>query len=122
MRNICSIIVYSLFFSISSATEVLGREMNIHDFMEDYTEIAMKKAKKGNSKYLERVLKEIPNMALPDAKEKWTEISQRALETKEYKKSCSTCHKEFKKPYKKTYRKRLVSIPDDLILLFKEIQ
>ena len=96
--------------------------MNLHDFMEDYTEIAEKKAKKGDSKYLERVLKEIPKLALPEAKEKWSEISAKALETKEFKASCKSCHKEFKKPYKKAYRKRLVTISADLIQLFKEIK
>jgi len=119
---------FAIFFQLlafSLPAESASDEMNLHDFMEDYTEIAEKKAKKGELKYLERVYKEIPNLALPESKEKWKEITSKALEAKDFKafkKSCKTCHKEFKKAYKKTYRKRLVTIPADLIQLFKEIQ
>jgi len=99
--------------------------MNLHDFMEDFTEVAIEKAKKnGDIKYLERVYKEIPNLALPEAKEKWTEITSKDIAGKDYdsfKKSCKACHKEYKKKKKKTYRKRQITIPLDLIQLFKDI-
>ncbi|MCE9501766.1 MAG: hypothetical protein K8R21_14890 [Leptospira sp.] len=96
--------------------------MTLHDFMEDYTEIAMKKSKKGDSKYIERVLKEIPNFSIAENKEKWSEISNKALETKEFGKSCKGCHKEFKKSYKKQYKKRMITVPGDIIQLFKTLK
>ena len=107
-------------FSDPSATD--SREMTLHDFMEDYTEIAMKKSKKGDPKYLERVLREIPNFAIAENKEKWSEISKKALETRKFGSSCKACHKEFKKAYKKQYKKRMITVPGDIIQLFHSLK
>ncbi|TGK33343.1 hypothetical protein EHQ12_11310 [Leptospira gomenensis] len=97
-------------------------ETTVHDFMEDYPKKALKAAKKGNPEYIEKILAEIPNLALEDQKAKWTEISQEAIKSKDYEQSCKTCHKEFKKEYKKTYRKRPVQISSDLVEYLKNLK
>nr|PJZ90769.1 hypothetical protein CH379_22455 [Leptospira ellisii] len=71
-------------------------ETTVHDFMEDYPKKALKAAKKGNPEYIEKILAEIPNFALDEQKEKWTEISQEAIKSKDYEQSCKACHKDLK--------------------------
>ncbi|MDV6235534.1 hypothetical protein CH379_007835 [Leptospira ellisii] len=97
-------------------------ETTVHDFMEDYPKKALKAAKKGNPEYIEKILAEIPNFALDEQKEKWTEISQEAIKSKDYEQSCKACHKEFKKEYKKTYRKRPIQISSELVQYLKNLK
>ncbi|TGK11376.1 hypothetical protein EHO60_03410 [Leptospira fletcheri] len=94
-------------------------ETTLHDFMEDYTKPASKKAKKGDKAALERILKEVPNFALDEQKGKWKEITDSALASGDLEGSCKSCHKEFKKEYKKNYRKRPIQVPNELISFLK---
>ena len=91
-------------------------EMTIHDFMHDYTKPVMKKYKKtGDASKIVKILEAVPAMAPVDEKEDWKKIVDTALQTKDYEKSCSGCHKPYKKKYKKKFRKRPVLIPAELI-------
>jgi hypothetical protein len=89
--------------------------MTLHDFMEDHVEIAESKFKKGKKESLQKILEEIPNLALDEDKEKWKQITSEAIESGKLLSSCKNCHKEYKKSYKKSYRKRLVKIPVELL-------
>lgn len=92
-----------------------SKEMTLHDFMEDYVELAEKKFKKGDKEPMKKILELIPTLALPEEKEKWEAITNESLESGKYLSSCKSCHTKFKKPYKKSYRKRLVSIPKEVL-------
>lgn len=92
------------------------REMTLHDFMEDHVELAEKKFKKGNKEPMKKMLETIPSLALPEDKEKWEEITKEALESGKYLSSCKSCHVKFKKSYKKSYKKRLVSVPKEILI------
>ena len=92
--------------------------MTMHDFMEDYTEPATKLYKKGKKEKLQIIAEFIPNIALKKDKGKWLEIVQKAKVTGNLRKSCKSCHKLYKRKYKKTYRKRLVQIPKRILKLF----
>jgi hypothetical protein len=91
------------------------KEMTLHDFMEDYVEIAEKKFKKGNKEPMKKMLESIPSLALAEDKEEWEKITQEALSSDKYLSSCKACHKKFKKSYKKNYKKRLVAIPKSIL-------
>ncbi|MCB1179335.1 MAG: hypothetical protein KDK36_17270 [Leptospiraceae bacterium] len=94
------------------------KEITVHDFMEDYLEVAEKKYKKDkkqNKEQFEKLIKAIPSMATQDSKEKWQEIVDKYVESGDLLKSCKACHKKFKKPYKKIYRKRLVPVDASLL-------
>lgn len=97
-------------------------EMTIHDFMHDYTKPLMKRYKrtgKGKEKIL-KILEAVPDMALAEQKDDWQKIVNEAIESDDLEKSCSGCHKPYKKKYKKTYRKRPVQIPAELIRFLKK--
>ena len=66
---------------------------------------------------MKKMLETIPSLALPEDKEKWEEITKEALESGKYLSSCKSCHVKFKKSYKKSYKKRLVSIPKEILIL-----
>ena len=95
--------------------EETSKEMTLHDFMEDYVELAEKKFKKGNKEPMKKMLELIPSLALPEDKEKWEEITKETLGSGKYLSSCKSCHTKFKKSYKKSYKKRLVSIPKEVL-------
>ncbi|TGK07548.1 hypothetical protein EHO59_05455 [Leptospira semungkisensis] len=105
-------------FGVSFA-QTATTETTLHDFMEDYTKPASKKAKKGDKAALERILKEVPNYALDDQKAKWKEITDAALASGDLESSCKNCHKEYKKEYKKSYRKRPIQVSNELISFLK---
>jgi hypothetical protein len=90
------------------------KEMTLKDFMEDYLD-PIAKSKSPDKEKLKKIYTILPDLAIEESREKWTEITNKAMETEDYKASCKSCHSEFKKPYKKTYRKRLVSIPMELL-------
>jgi hypothetical protein len=91
------------------------KEMTLHDFMEDYVELAEKKFKKGNKEPMKKMLEAIPSLALAEDKEEWEKITREALSSEKYLSSCKACHTKFKKSYKKSYKKRLVSIPKEIL-------
>jgi hypothetical protein len=91
------------------------KKMTLHDFMEDYVELAEKKFKKGDKEALQNILAALPDLAIAEEKERWKKITDEALESGKLLSSCKNCHKEFKKSYKKTYKKRLVEIPTELL-------
>lgn len=94
------------------------REMILEDFMEDYIKQASKQADRGFDEQLRQTLKLVPDMALADEKEDWKSIVEKALKTKDYERSCKSCHKKYKKTYHKTYNKRLVKVPRELNRIF----
>lgn len=98
-------------------------EMNLHDFMEDYTKPATKLYdKKGNADYLNKILEKVPDMATEDQKVEWKEIIDSNLAQGTPDETCKACHTKFKKEYKKNYRKRLIEVPEDLLGFPKEIK
>jgi hypothetical protein len=103
----------------NSKTEIT----NLHDFMEDYTKEAMKYFKKtGDNSYLSQIVKEIPSLAIDEEREDWQKIVDEALAENKPENSCKSCHDLYKKPYKKSYRKREISVPTNLVGLDKEIR
>lgn len=112
-------ILLSAILTIFSTTYILSnnfKEMTLHEFMEDYVELGEKKFKKGDSEYLKKLLQEIPNFAIDSDKERWKEISDKAIESGNLTSSCKNCHKIYKRDYKKSYKKRLIQVPEELIL------
>ncbi|MCZ8344626.1 MAG: hypothetical protein O9301_16450 [Leptospira sp.] len=98
-------------------------EMNLHDFMEEYTKPATKLYdKKGNADYLNKILAKVPSLAVPEERAEWQEIVDTNLSQNTPEDSCKACHTKFKKSYKKNYRKRLIEVPEDLIGFPKEIR
>ncbi|ABZ93087.1 Hypothetical protein LBF_0551 [Leptospira biflexa serovar Patoc strain 'Patoc 1 (Ames)'] len=98
-------------------------EMNLHDFMEDYTKPATKLYdKKDNADYLNKILEKVPDMAPEDQKAEWKEIIDAKLAVGKPDETCKSCHTKFKKEYKKNYRKKLIQVPDELLGFPKEIK
>lgn len=91
------------------------KTMNLHDFMEDYVENAEHKFKKGKKDPLLKLLKYMPELAPEKDREEWQEIVTKHIESGELLKSCKACHVKFKKQYKKTYRKKLLEIPEEIL-------
>lgn len=100
-----------------TSVEKDSEEMTMHDFMEDYVEWGEKQFKKGNKEPLKKMLEVMPSLALADDKEKWEEIVNKYIESGKYMASCKACHVDYKKPYKKAHKKRLVSIPGEILEL-----
>lgn len=90
-------------------------EITMHDFMEDYVEVAEKKFKKGNKAPLKKILEFLPEASIPENKEEWQTITNKYLESEAYLSSCKACHSKYKKSYKKTYKKRLISVPKEIL-------
>ncbi|MDX1959726.1 MAG: hypothetical protein SFU98_14215 [Leptospiraceae bacterium] len=88
------------------------KKMTLHDFMEDYMEQAEKDYKKGKKEDLEKYLKLNKGFAPEDYKEEWEKITNEALTSGKLLSSCKSCHTEFKKLYKKNYKKRLIEVPE----------
>lgn len=98
-------------------------EMNLHDFMEDYTKPATKLYdKKDNADYLNKILEKVPDMAPEDQKAEWKEIIDAKLSVGKPDETCKSCHTKFKKEYKKNYRKKLIKVPEELLGFPKEIK
>ncbi|MDZ4725396.1 MAG: hypothetical protein SH817_04525 [Leptospira sp.] len=98
-------------------------EMTLHDFMEDYTKPATKLLdKKGNSEYLTKILEKVSAMAPADQQAEWKEIIDAKLAVGKPEDSCKSCHTKFKKDYKKNYRKKLISVPEELKNFPEEIK
>lgn len=98
-------------------------EMNLHDFMEEYTKPATKLYdKKGNADYLKKILAVVPNLAVPEEKAEWQEIVDSNLNGNTPEDSCKACHTKFKKAYKKNFRKRLIQVPPELLGFPDEIK
>lgn len=98
-------------------------EMNLHDFMEDYTKPATKLYdKKDNAEYLNKILEKVPDMAPEDQKAEWKEIIDAKLALGKPDETCKSCHTKFKKEYKKNYRKKLIQVPEELLGFPKEIK
>lgn len=114
MRTYFSLLITILAFTLLFSDGY--KEMTLHDFMEDYVELAEKKYKKADKEYLKKILQELPNFAIDEDKVKWKEISDQAIESGNLMSSCKNCHKLYKKEYKKSYKKRLIQVPEELIL------
>lgn len=98
-------------------------EMNLHDFMEEYTKPATKLYdKKDNADYLNKILAKVPDMAPEDQKAEWKEIIDSKLAVGKPDETCKSCHTKFKKEYKKNYRKKLIQVPEELLPFPKEIK
>ncbi|MCW7461555.1 hypothetical protein [Leptospira limi] len=98
-------------------------EMNLHDFMEEYTKPATKLYdKKDNADYLNKILTKVPDMAPEDQKAEWKEIIDSKLAVGKPDETCKSCHTKFKKEYKKNYRKKLIQVPEELLPFPKEIK
>ncbi|TGN19414.1 hypothetical protein [Leptospira idonii] len=114
---------YSILYSQKSAQKTTALEMNLHDFMEDYTKPATKLYdKKGNADYLNRILEKVPAMAPEDQTAEWKEIIDAKLAVGKPEDSCKACHTKFKKEYKAKYRKKLLIIPEEFREFPKEIK
>lgn len=115
MKLILSILSCFLFFGL-----LLGqngtKSMNLHDYMEDHMEQAEKQFKKGNKEPLEKILKKLPILAPESDREEWETITKTHLESGELLKSCKSCHTRFKKAYKKTFRKKILEIPEEMLI------
>ncbi len=99
------------------------KEMNLHDFMEEYTKPATKLYdKKDNADYLNKILEKVPDMAPEDQKAEWKEIIDSKLALGKPDETCKSCHTKFKKEYKKNYRKKLIQVPEELLGFPKEIK
>ncbi|XDD47018.1 hypothetical protein AB3N60_02720 [Leptospira sp. WS39.C2] len=99
------------------------KEMNLHDFMEEYTKPATKLYdKKDNADYLNQILAKVPDMAPEDQKAEWKEIIDAKLAVGKPDETCKSCHTKFKKEYKKNYRKKLIQVPEELLGFPKEIK
>ncbi|TGL64978.1 hypothetical protein [Leptospira jelokensis] len=99
------------------------KEMNLHDFMEEYTKPATKLYdKKDNADYLNKILEKVPDMAPEDQKAEWKEIIDAKLAVGKPDETCKSCHTKFKKEYKKNYRKKLIQVPEELLGFPKEIK
>ncbi|GBF42888.1 hypothetical protein LPTSP2_21800 [Leptospira ellinghausenii] len=98
-------------------------EMNLHDFMEEYTKPATKLYdKKDNADYLNKILAKVPDMAPEDQKAEWKEMIDSKLAVGKPDETCKSCHTKFKKEYKKNYRKKLIQVPEELLPFPKEIK
>ncbi|TGN06879.1 hypothetical protein [Leptospira ilyithenensis] len=117
-------ITLSILFACLSFTVVLhseknkntpSLEMNLHDFMEDYTKPATKLYdKKGNADYLNKILEHIPSLAPSDQQKEWKEIIDAKLAVGKPEDTCKSCHVKFKKDYKDKFRKKILLIPEEL--------
>jgi hypothetical protein len=99
------------------------REITLEEFMDDYTKPAAKYLKnKNDKKYLEEILKVIPELAPDKDKAKWKEITDEHLSSGDLEGSCKSCHKIFKKEYQRVYSKRLITIPESVVGYDKKIK
>lgn len=89
--------------------------MNLHDFMEDYVEVFAKDFKKGKKEKLIRILQYVPNLAPEQNKNDWKKIIDENLNSNTPLKTCKSCHVQFKKSYKKTYRQKILEIPSEIL-------
>lgn len=97
--------------------------MTLHDFMEDYTKPATKLYdKQGNAEYLNKILEKVSAMAPADEQAEWKEIIDSKLAVGKPEDSCKSCHTKFKKDYKKKYRKKLISVPEEFRNFPEEIK
>ena len=124
---IFSLIILSLSFVFVLNSEKKGTEyqpeMNLHDFMEDYTKPATKLyEKKGNADYLNKILEKVPAMAPESDQKEWKEIIDSKLALGKPEDTCKSCHTKFKKEYKKNYRKKLISVPEEFKNFPEEIK
>lgn len=117
---VSTVLFASLLLSQSKAeSKPSYKEMTLYDFMEDYTEVASKQAKKGQPENLKKILDVMPNMAIDSEKEDWKRIVEEYQASGELQKSCKACHSKYKRSYKKTYRKRLIQVPIEVYKLYQ---
>jgi hypothetical protein len=91
----------------------LPKEITLEEFMDDYTKPAAKYLKnKKDQKYLEEILRVVPDLAPDKDKAEWKKIVDDHLSSGDLEGSCKSCHKVFKKEYQKTFSKRLILVPD----------
>jgi hypothetical protein len=116
IRIILSIFISLLTTSILISQKSETKPMNLHDYMEDHMEIAEKQFKKGKKQKLETILKRLPELAPEADREEWEKITTSHLEKGDLLKSCKSCHTKFKKTYKKTLRKKILDIPEEMLV------
>lgn len=85
------------------------------EYMEDHLEVAEEMYESGNQEPLLRILKSLDQFAPEKEREDWKEITESALSTDPLK-SCKSCHSQFKKSYKKNFRKKFLEIPESLVI------
>lgn len=122
-KLIISILLFSLSFAIIAVKKPSPKTTNLHDFMEDYTKPAMKHFKKtGDRSFLMKLVPIFPELTIDEQKEDWKKIVDSAMAKGEPEASCKKCHDQYKKDYKKKYRKREIVIPDSIFGLDREIR
>jgi hypothetical protein len=118
MNRIISTSIFFFFtFSFLLFSQKKQNSMTLHDYMENHMETAEEKFKKGDKADLERLLKNVHLLAPEKDREEWQKITNSHLENGSLMKSCKACHSKFKKSYKKVYKKKLLNIPDELLIL-----
>lgn len=109
-----TIIVFSTFVYAEKKSRSV-EEMNLKEFMEEYTKPATKLyEKQDNVTYLNQILEAVPAMAPEADRAAWKEIVDAKLAVGKPDETCKSCHTKFKKEYKSQYRKRLVVVPEAL--------
>lgn len=111
-----TILIFLLFVLSCKKTADLQKmplEISLHDYMEDYMEVVEEDYKENKTLHhskLVLLLKAVPSMAIEENRVEWQEIVDKSIAEDELLESCKVCHRKFKKNYKNTYRKRLISI------------
>ena len=111
-----SILFFLLFASLLVGQKTETKSMNLHDYMEDYMEAAEKSYKSGNKEPLKKILQSLPQLAPSADREEWEKITTTHLEKGDLLKSCKSCHVQFKKSYKKAFRKKILEIPEEMLI------
>lgn len=123
---ILGIAVFSIAFlglGISAQKKTNSPVTNLHDFMEDYTKPALKHFKRtGDRKFLNQLVPVFPELTIDEQKEDWKKIVDKAMSEGKPENSCKSCHKIYKKKYKKVFRKREITIPESILGLDEEIK
>lgn len=116
-------VCFTLVIYSEKKSKTYQSEMTLHDFMEDYTKPATKLYdKQGNAEYLNQILEKVSAMAPADEQAEWKEIIDSKLAVGKPEDSCKSCHTKFKKDYKKKYRKKLISVPEEFRNFPEEIK
>lgn len=97
-------------------------QMNMHDFMKQYTKPAGKLAKKGNEEPVLRIYQILPSLALAEDKDQWQAAIDKAVEAGKPNSGCRGCHTGNKRAYAKKNGDRLIAIPAELIAYLEEAQ
>lgn len=123
LSSIVLFVCFTFVIYSQKKSKTFQAEMTLHDFMEDYTKPATKLYdRQGNAEYLNKILEKVPSMAPESEMKEWKEIIDAKLAVGKPEDSCKSCHTKFKKEYKKNYRKKLISVPEEFKNFPEEIK